>query len=225
MEKNLQASQFLLSIHAMKSPILLVLKVELVRFWKVLGLNKMPLNNKNSFFFFFRLCVNDHCMCNFDHSFLLHFKSTHLISFSICHKKFRIIEICQINKKTPKTPKFECCLYFIKLQFQQWGFFVFTQITHFYYQNIQIEIPYNSTKLKKINYEKIQAIGTLYGCKSRLSFGTSLVKHQLRVKLPTFYLISLINVMFSSDNNNLFDLLSHSLNMKLLSVLPLISFH
>jgi hypothetical protein len=39
----------------MKSPILLVLKVELVGYWKVLGLNKMPLNNKNSFLFFFLL--------------------------------------------------------------------------------------------------------------------------------------------------------------------------
>lgn len=57
MEKDLQASQFLLSIHAMKSPILLVLKVELVGFWKVLGLNKMPLNNKNNLFSFFFACV------------------------------------------------------------------------------------------------------------------------------------------------------------------------
>jgi hypothetical protein len=58
-------------------------------------------------------------------------------------------------------------------------------MTHFYYQKIQIEIPYNSFEsnfYKFCGKVPVPAIGRLHGYNSLISLGTGLVKHQLRVK-------------------------------------------
>jgi hypothetical protein len=52
------------------------------------------------------------------------------------------------NSNTWKTLNFESCLYVIKLHFLDGGdFSLIIQITHFYYQKIRIEIPFNSIEL------------------------------------------------------------------------------
>ncbi len=56
------------------------------------------------------------------------------------------------------------------------GIFHFSLKLHvFYSQNIQIEVPCNSTKANFKKCDKIPAIGRLYGCRSLLSLGTGLV--------------------------------------------------
>jgi hypothetical protein len=69
-EKSSSISSF--AILPMKSS---VLKGKLAGFWggAGLGLNNMP-QIACLLFFFFCLCVNDLCLCNFDHSFLPHLK-------------------------------------------------------------------------------------------------------------------------------------------------------
>ncbi len=63
--------------HAMKSPVLPVLKVELPGVLRGAGPWQYALEQKKEVAFFWGvgLCVIDHCMCNFDHSFLSHLKS------------------------------------------------------------------------------------------------------------------------------------------------------
>jgi hypothetical protein len=68
-------------------------------------------------------------------------------------------------------------------KFNGGDFSFLAHITHFKYQKIQIEVPYNSSKSGFFLSYKIPAIGSLYGCNSLLSLGTaSLIKPGQTIK-------------------------------------------
>jgi hypothetical protein len=128
MKKNLQSPQVLLSAHAMNSAVLPALKVGLTGFWEVWASTTCLRTVKIPWFILFGLCVNDHCMCNFDDSFYLISNLNVEFLFStnlICPPSIKFYDNWTMVAKsnTPKTSNFESCPYPIKLHFQWWEIF------------------------------------------------------------------------------------------------------